>query len=91
MESLYQSVLFMKMIFLNQWLWAHVLLGGVAAKIFLEIFKYKPYKAQASFSCVLGLAVAYEIFEYLFLTPVGILDSCGDVLGAILMALVVVF
>ena len=42
-------------------------------------------------SCVLGIAIAFEVFEYFFLTPAGILDSVGDILGAVLMALIVVW
>ena len=83
--------LFKEMIYTNYWLWSHIMLGGILAKLLLYFFKNKEWRGQATVSCVLGIAIAFEVFEYFFLTPAGILDSVGDILGAVLMALIVVW
>ena len=78
----------------NRWLWFHILAGGTLAKFFI-IF-------DTSFNAILGVAVIaimWEAFEALILKDINnysggtmgwFADSLGDVLGAVLMALVVV-
>lgn len=86
--------LFEQMIYSNHWLWAHVMLGGIMARLFYAFYKkVSPYDkdslSQVSIGSVLVLAILYEVFEYFFLTWTGILDAAGDIMGAFLMAIIV--
>ncbi len=82
------------MIFNNKWLWFHIIGGGILAKIFLIWFA-----PQLAFICVAVVAILWEIYEY-FKDDVKriygskkrfYLDAIGDIVGALIMALVVVW
>jgi len=77
----------------NQWLWFHILGGGVLAKIF-QLF----LAPQMALLGVLIIAIAWEVFEYLKDDVVSIYgskkrffkDALQDVMGAFLMAAIAV-
>lgn len=82
---------------LNQWAWFHIGGGGVLAKAFLLFGCGK----WSSLAFVALIAVLWEVIEYFIETdgkPENVYgsrrrwfwDSFGDVVGAILMALIVV-
>ncbi len=80
--------------FHNKWLWTHVLLGGLLAKLVHTKFK----KGQ-TMAIVIFVAVAWELYEY-FASDIPAIygtsirfyyDAAGDIIGAILMALIVLF
>lgn len=84
------------MTFGNRWFWFHSMGGAVGAKLFILVLS--PWSA---FALVAIVALVWEMFEYFI--DVGcnpdyvygsrerwFYDSLGDVLGAVLMALVVV-
>ena len=83
------------MIFRNVWLWFHVLAGGAGAKMFMGYFSLQPN--HAVFAVFMG-ALLWEIFEYNLQNIEAVygskgaflLDAVGDVLGALLMAIIVV-
>ena len=77
----------------NQWLWFHMLAGAIAAKILLIWLDPHPVVL-----IVTGCAVAWEVFEY-FITDVEkvygnkkrwFFDTFFDIVGALIMALIVV-
>ncbi len=78
----------------NKWIWFHILVGGTLAKILL--YWTVP---QLAFLLVAGIAISWEILEYLTVNVQErygskkhfYLDSAGDILGATLMALIVVW
>lgn len=90
-------------IYLNHWLWFHIFGGGLLAKIFIE---YGMQKNDALF-WVMVVAVAWEFLFFairhfwkgwsgygdMFMTPRKhyFLDAIGDVVGALIMALVVLY
>ena len=82
---------FRDMVYDNVWLWSHIILGGIVAKILLYFFRREKWRKLLTVVGVLTLGIVFEVFEYLFLTPVGIFDSGGDVAGAVIMALIVVW
>lgn len=87
--------LFKNMIYNNKWLWFHVLGGGFLAKILLLLFK----NGQLAVDIVIASAILWELLEYLKKDVVKIygnkkrffLDSLGDIAGAVIMAIIVVF
>jgi len=81
----------------NVWAWFHIFFGGLGARLFLEVLE--PSQALA---LVFLITILWEIIEY---ASVGgkdgvidiygsverwIYDSAGDIIGANLMALIVV-
>lgn len=89
----------------NVWLCLHILAGGILARIFYEIIPYlfegSPYylhRKRNTVLWVLAIVVFWEVFELFFWGTSGysggtmgwFADSLGDVLGAVLIALIVV-
>ena len=76
----------------NVWLWFHILGAGVLAKIGIIFFP-----ALITVLIIFAIAIIWEIIE-LYVQGTGIYgntkiwlaDSLGDVLGAVLMAIIVV-
>ena len=84
---------FKEMTVKNCWLWFHILGGGILAKIFEAYINYP------TVLLVLYTAFAWEIFELFYddnpkktygSIKNWIADSTGDILGAVLMAWIVV-
>ena len=76
----------------NVWLWFHILGAGVLAKIGIIFFP-----ALTTVLIIFAIAIIWEIIELYVQgtkvygnTKIWLADSLGDVLGAVLMALVVV-
>ena len=80
-------------IFGNEWLWFHILAGGVLARLGLLLLD----QAQTMLA-VLLLAIGWEVYEYLtddIIKVYGsverfLYDAGGDIVGALLCALIVV-
>lgn len=78
---------------MNKYLWFHILGGGILTKIALIWFS-----AQVSILVVLGVAILWEVFEFITDDVEKIygskkrfyLDSLQDIGGAFLMSIVVV-
>ena len=92
--------MFKQAIFNNQWLFFHLFAAAIGAKIGLWFFRkiLKRYnEKQLTVIIILILAIGWEVLEY----SLGIqaysnfkhffLDACGDVIGAVIMAIIVVF
>ena len=86
--------LFEYMIYKNKWLWFHIMAGGFLAKILFLIFK----NGQLAVDIVIALAILWELLEYLKNDIIKIygnkkrffLDSLGDIVGAVIMAIIVI-
>lgn len=86
--------IFKDMIYNNKWLWFHVLGGGILSKILMVVFK----EPQVAVTLVLITAVIWEIYEYIRSDVRKIYgskkrffaDSLGDILGAVIMAIIIV-
>lgn len=73
----------------NRWLWAHVLLGLIAAKILTPVIA-----GGRLLLIILVAALLWEVGEFLFTDVKGIyggvsfflMDAAGDVLGALVTA-----
>ena len=84
----------------NTWLWFHILGGGLLAKFCEWAYWHKIRKydsRQLAVLTVLAIAIAWEVLEY----SLGIqaynndfkrflLDAFGDIMGAFIMAVIVV-
>lgn len=86
--------LFREAIMKNRWLWVHIIGGALVAKFFQYV-----YANQVILLIVLAGAIMWEILEF-FISDVEkiygskrrfFLDALGDVFGAVLMALIVIF
>ena len=77
----------------NTWLWFHILGGGILAKIALIWLQ-----PQLAVITVLGIAILWEVFEYIKDDVEKIYgskkrfykDALQDIFGALIMAIVVV-
>ena len=84
----------------NTWLWFHMLGGGILAKFFEWVYWHKIRKydsRQMAVLTVLFVAIAWEVLEYsLGIQAYGndfkrfALDAFGDIMGAFIMAVIVV-
>ena len=84
----------------NTWLWFHILGGGILAKIFELVYCHKIRKydsRQMAVLTVLAIAIAWEVLEYsMGINAYGnnfkrfVLDAFGDIMGAFIMAVIVV-
>jgi hypothetical protein len=78
----------------NQWLWFHILAGGMLVKLFLKL----GFTDQFSFLLVVAIALLWEIYEYVSSDLIAVygskkaflLDALGDIIGAVAMAVIVV-
>jgi len=76
----------------NTWLWVHILGGGFFAKVFLIWLQ-----PQLAVTAVFGVAVAWEIGEYIFKDVEKTYgskkrfykDALQDIAGAVIMAIIV--
>jgi len=78
--------LFKQAIYNNRWLWSHILLGGLIAKILTTWFAPN----QVLLIIMIG-AILYEVFQWITGEHRNILDATLDVLGALLMATIIVW
>jgi hypothetical protein len=88
---------FIKWAFLhNVWLWFHILVGGIAAKILNSFFAIR---ADKTILIIAAVAILYEIGELIYEWITGfktynciehfLSDAFGDILGAVIMAAIV--
>jgi cobalamin synthase len=84
MHKLYESA-----IYNNHWLWSHILLGGLLAKILNHWISWQGY----IIGIVIAVAVVFEIFQWLLgpRSKKNFMDAIGDVMGALIMAAIVIF
>ncbi len=77
----------------NKWLWFHILAGGILAKIFLN------WVDSYSTVILIGVvALAWEVREFVTKDVEEIyeskkrffMDAAGDIIGAVVMALIVI-
>lgn len=69
----------------NRWLWFHILAGGILAKLFL-LFETK----FASVFWVFMAATAYEMYQWISGEHRDLRDSIEDILGAVIMAGIII-
>ena len=78
----------------NQWLWFHILAGGLATKIFLQWLS-----PQLTLGAVLGLAIAWEVIEFFAVDVEKVYgdkkrffsDAVGDIIGAVAISAIMIF
>jgi hypothetical protein len=82
------------MIFDNTWLFAHLIIAAIMARVvdYLWVrFKGELGKGQMAIAIVTGIAILFELFQWLILRePTSFLDSLGDVMAAFIMSIIVV-
>lgn len=78
----------------NQWLWFHILAGGIATRIFSLWLN-----PNLTLGAVLGLALLWEVIEFFAVDIDKVYgdrkrffsDAVGDVIGAVAIAAIMLF